>query len=458
MSRILSAGPGKIWGMEALLDLDDTTSSLLAAVRTSRAVAEQADRDVLIAAARFAALHSVDSVEESARLDGDTFGDRMLPLAGPGAPLVSEAAAVELAAALGRSSQAGKRFLGDAVELRYRLKHVWARILDGSLLAWRARRIADLTRNLDAEVAAWVDKQVGPHAHKMGPVQLERAVTQAAALFEPDLAAAIAEADAVEHRSVTITINETVPFVGTGAEQGQAVLALGYVDGVLDAADALDLEQAIAAIAHGLLGQDGYADASLDVRRAAALGVLGRAYNSGSLDGVPGAARVVELVIHTDTRELAGTGLVSLGNTRGLVSIERLEQWATTPGTVVRPIIVVDLAEDIEAAGYVPTVRQRRQAALIHQKCSFPFCQARAERCDLDHRAAYADGGPTSSHNLTPLCRQHHRMKTHHGWRYHRIRQGTYRWRSPHGYEYVVSPTGTIDVSSDIDPPLTLAA
>lgn len=443
--------------MEALLDPGDTTSSLLAAVRTSRTVAEQADRDVLIAAARFAALHSVDSAEESARLDGDTFGDRMLPLAGPGVPLVSEAAAVEFAAVLGRSTQAGKRFLGDAVELRYRLKHVWARILDGSLLAWRARRIADQTRNLDAEVVAWVDKQVGPHAHKMGPVQLERAVTQAAALFEPDLAAAIAESDAVEHRSVTISTNET-PFVGSGVEQGQAVLALGYVEGVLDAADALDLEQAIAAIAHGLLDQDGYADATLDVRRAAALGVLGRAYNSGSLDGVPGVARIVELVIHADTRELAGTGLVRLGNTRGLASIERLEQWATASGAVVKPIIVVDLAEDIEAAGYVPTARQRRQAALIHQKCSFPYCQARAEHCDLDHRAAYADGGPTSSQNLTPLCRQHHRMKTHHGWRYDRIRAGTYRWRSPHGYEYVVSPAGTIDVSSDLDPPVTLAA
>lgn len=159
--------------MEALLDPGDTTSSLLAAVRTSRAVAEQADRDVLIAGAR--------------------------------APLVSEAAAVEFAAVWGRSTQAGKKFLGDAVELRYRLKHVWARILDGSLLAWRARRIADLTRHLDAEVVAWVDKQVGPHAHKMGPVQLERAVTQAAALFEPDLTAAIAETDAVEHRSRRVT-------------------------------------------------------------------------------------------------------------------------------------------------------------------------------------------------------------------------------------------------------------
>jgi hypothetical protein len=444
--------------MEALLDPDDTTSTLLAVVRTSRAVAEQADRDVLIAAARFAALHSVDSTEEAARLDGDTFGDRMLPLAGPGAPLVSEAAAVEFAAVWGRSTQAGKRFLGDAVELRYRLKHVWARILDGSLLAWRARRIADLTRRLDAEVVAWVDQQVGPYAHQMGPVQLERAITQAAARFEPDLAAAISEADAVEHRSVTIRTNETVPFVGTGAEQGQAVLALGYIDGVLDAADALDLEQAVAEIAHGLLDHDDYTEASLDLRRAAALGILGRAYNSGSLDGVPGVARVIELVVHTDTRDLAGTGLVRLANTRGLASIERLEQWATIPGTVIKPVIVVDLAEEIETAGYVPTARQRRQAALIHQKCSFPYCQARAEHCDLDHRHPHADGGPTSSRNLTPLCRQHHRMKTHHGWRYHRIRAGTYRWSSPHGYEYLVSPAGTVDISNDLDPPLTLAA
>jgi len=385
----------------------------------------------------------------------------MLPLAGPGAPLVSEAAAVEFAAVLGRSTQAGKRFLGDAVELRYRLKHVWARILDGSLLAWRARRIADLTRNLDADAAAWVDQQIGPYAHQVGTRQLERMITQAAALFEPDAAAAVAESDAVEHRSVTITTTETTPFVATGAEQGQAVLALGYLDGVLDAADALDLEQAVAAIAHGLLDQDDYATASLDVRRAAALGVLGRAYNSGSLDGVSGAAgvaRVVELVIHTDTRDLAGTGLVRLENTRGLASIERLEEWATTPGTVVKPIVVVDLAEDIEAAGYVPTTRQRRQAELLHQKCSFPYCEARAEHCDLDHRVAYRDGGPTSSRNLTPLCRQHHRMKTHHRWRYHCLRAGVYRWRSPHGYEYIVTPVGTIDISNDLDPPLTLAA
>ncbi|MEU6136547.1 hypothetical protein [Nocardioides sp. NPDC047086] len=292
----------------------------------------------------------------------------------------------------------------------------------------------------------------------MGPIQLERATTQAAALFEPDVAAAVAESDAVEHRSVTITTNQTTPFVGAGAEEGQAVLALGYLDGVLDAADALDLEQAVAAIAHGLLDQDGYADASLDVRRAAALGVLGRAYNSGSFENVPGVARVVELVIHTDTRDLAGTGLARLGNTRGLVSIERLEQWATTPGTIINPILVVDLTEDIETAGYVPTTRQRRQAALLHHKCSFPYCQARAERCDLDHRTAHADGGKTRSHNLTPLCRQHHRMKTHHGWTYHRIRAATYRWHSPHGYQYLVSPTGTIDISNDLNPPLTLAA
>jgi hypothetical protein len=49
-------------------------------------------------------------------------------------------------------------------------------------------------------------------------------------------------------------------------------------------------------------------------------------------------------------------------------------------------------------------------------------------------------------------------MKTHHGWSYHRLRAGIYRWRSPHGYHYIVTPTGTVDVSNDLDPPYELAA
>ena len=65
-----------------------------------------------------------------------------IPVAGPGAPLVAEFSVAEFAAAVGLSTDAGRGYLGEAVELRYRLPRLWARVASGDLAAWRARRIA----------------------------------------------------------------------------------------------------------------------------------------------------------------------------------------------------------------------------------------------------------------------------------------------------------------------------
>ncbi len=78
------------------------------------------------------------------------FGDQPIPVAGQGAPLVSEFAAMELAAALGMSTDAGKAYLGRVLELRYRLPRLWARIGAGRLPVWRGFRIADHTISLPA--------------------------------------------------------------------------------------------------------------------------------------------------------------------------------------------------------------------------------------------------------------------------------------------------------------------
>jgi hypothetical protein len=156
-------------------------------------------------------------------------------------------------------------------------------------------------------------------------------------------------------------------------------------------------------------------------------------------------------VLHRHRRQIAAAEA-------RLATIEQLSRWAQVPGTVVRPVVVVDLAEEIESLGYVPTRSQRRQAALLHEKCSFPHCNARATSCDLDHRVPYDGGGRTATSNLTPLCRRHHRAKTHQAWTYRRLRPATYLWRSPHGYAYLVTPGGTIDVSADLDPPFVTAA
>lgn len=428
------------------LDLDalDDAASLLAAARRRREDENRAAADVLVIAAKYAALHSVDSIGESARLDAARFGDRELALAGEGAPQVAESAAVEFAAALGMSTLSGKRLLGQAIELRYRLPHVWARVLDGTLPAWKARRIAEQTIALAADAAAWVDIQLAPSVHQVGPTRLDRLITDAIALYDPDTTAALAE-EALDQRHVDI---ETNPLLAPGS----GACATVQIHAALDVADALDLEAAVSAIATGLLDHEASHDLPLDARRAAALGVLARAYNAGGLPDAPGTPRTVTLHIHTDTPDLADTGLVRLGNTRGLATIEQLHRWATTSSTSIRPVVVVDLNEQITRDGYTPSATQREQATLMHQTCAFLHCHHPAQTCDLDHRTPFDKGGGTSTDNLTPLCRTHHRAKTHLGWTYQRLRPGHYQWRSPHGYTFHTTPDGTTDVTGDPNP------
>ena len=102
----------------------------------------------------WAAMHSTDAIEDAA------YRDPGMPLAGEGAPLVAEFAVTEFAAALGLSTDAGKRYVGQALELRYRLPRVWRRVVHGDLVAWQARRIATQTLLLTPDAASFVDRHV----------------------------------------------------------------------------------------------------------------------------------------------------------------------------------------------------------------------------------------------------------------------------------------------------------
>ena len=70
-----------------------------------------------------------------------------------------------------------------------------------------------------------------------------------------------------------------------------------------------------------------------------------------------------------------------------------------------------------------------------------PGCSARAEACDLDHTAEWdRDDGPTADHNLGPLCRRHHQVKTHGGFRLRQVEPGVFEWTTPLGRRYRVVP------------------
>jgi hypothetical protein len=111
----------------------------------------------------------------------------------------------------------------------------------------------------------------------------------------------------------------------------------------------------------------------------------------------------------------------------------------------VKPVI--DLTDHHAVEAYEIPDRLTERVALSHPTCVFPWCTKSARRCDCDHRIPYAAGGPTCECNLTPLCRHHHRLKTHAGWRYTRVEPGVYIWTDPHDQRFLRDRDGTTNLT-----------
>ncbi|AIY16660.1 hypothetical protein GUY44_26695 [Pimelobacter simplex] len=359
---------------------------------------------------------------EGAATIRDGFVDTGLPIAGEGAPLVSEFALMELVAVLGRSPDGGRVYVGRVLECAWRLPQVYASVVAGRLAPWRAERIAEATRPLCREAAAFVDRQLF-NATGVGWAQLERLIAEAVIRFDPERYEA-ERARASDHR-----------YVEVGAPDGNGLVS---IDGLLDAADGADLDQAITRRAT-LLGRLGN-EASLDVRRSQALGDLARNDLTLDLEGVPGRRAVLN--VHITDATLVGANPVGRWD-QTPVSAEQIREWLAQPGMSVTVRPVIDVAGHVPVTAYEIPDRHRQAVELRDHTCRFPYCSRAAMRCDLDHARPHGRGGPTCPCNLVPLCRRHHRAKTHSQWRYQVTKIGTYLWRSPAGFHFEVSHRGT---------------
>jgi hypothetical protein len=458
--------------------ISGTTSTLdaaavLAAARAAKAAENRAAADVLTQVVKWARLHEVTEVEDAATWWAGRGQDTGIPLAGEGAPLVSEFAVAELATALGLSAGSGRNLVAQALELAHRLPRLWARVQAGTLAPWRARRIAEETLTLPLAGAAWVDAQVAPFAHKTGLAQTQRLVEEAIARFAPELAAERRDR-AAEGRYFTIE-HDQVSFAGTSRVHGE-----------LDLADALDLEDAVAAGAQQL-GDLGNTE-SLDVRRSLAVGILARGqqpltYEPGADGGVEarsartpttststgpavGSTREVVLYVHLSEDALRTHDPdtpVWVENAGGqLLTAAQVASWCCRDDTTkvtVKPVVDLNTRQAVD--GYEVPARIAEAVRLRDRTCVFPYCQRPARRCDLDHLDPYLpieDGGPpgqTSTDNLACLCRLHHRMKTHGGWNYAMVTPGVFRWRGPHGHTWLRDHTGTTDLTpAAVEPPV----
>src|SRR4051794_14658473 len=429
--------------MTSTEDALDTPAGVLSAVRDEVAAVMVAECNKMVLAIAWAAMHSVDSMDDAACYPG--FESEMA-LAGPGAPLVAEFAVAELALALRVTTDAGRAFLGLAMELRYRLPRVWKRVTAGDLAPWRARKVAEQTITLSMEAAAFVDAHVAAFAHKIGHAGLEHLVEEAVTRFMPAEAEERRRA-AAEHRHFDIHTKHST--------------SEGMVDvtGTLDLADALDLDAGVTRGAADL--KDLGCAESLDVRRSLAVGVMARRQLTLDLNpreaddgeaarsaGVKTKPRQVVLYVHISQAALTGTSvggcdLARVENTRGFVSADQVRGWCANPDTQVTVKPVIDLNGHLRVDAYEVPDRLKEHIILRDGHCVFPGCGRPARRADNDHVDTHATGGETGNRNLAPLCRGHHRHKTHGGWTYVMLQLGIYLWRSPLGQRALVTGAGT---------------
>jgi hypothetical protein len=453
-----------------------STAPVLDSILAAKRREDDAARELLIGVAEWADLHTTGALmpdlygtygapdEDTLRAVEDAwvsrFGmpgaDTMLELAGAGAPEVSDFAVTELATALGRTRESGRLLVGDVVEAKHRLPKVWARLVAGQVTAWRVRRLAEATRGLSQEAVAFVDAQVAHVVHTTGPAVIHRLVLEAAARFDPE-STEVAECDTRASLCFDLDLDTPATSVGTAS----AVSAYG----LLDRADAEDLEAVIRQLAHQM-----YLDGSTDdlaVRRAKALGYLARGQDVlPAQTAAKAPRRTVVLNVHLSDAALTGapqvdpvTGklglnLARLENHRQLLTADAVREWCGTPGTQVIVKPVIDLHDTVAVSSYEVPDRIAARVKLARTTCAFPHCNRPAESADLDHTIEYLPpdrGGPpdqTSTVNLAPLCRHDHRAKTHPSpagqpWRCTGLSPGHWLWTSPHGKHYLVHPDGT---------------
>ncbi|NPC98247.1 HNH endonuclease signature motif containing protein [Nocardioides sp. zg-DK7169] len=410
-----------------------TPAAVLAFAQRRRAAAQRAEIEVLEAALVWAAMHPEESVSggvSTSSTTGLVFGEQAVPLAGEGAPLVAEFAPMEFGAALGLSTDSARSLVGDALELGHRLKRTWKLVRAGKVPLWKARRLAQLTTTLPLEGADFVDRQLAGVVGKISWAAIERLVDQARVMFDPE-GAEKQRREAADGRRFDVHTREAT-------HDGTV-----HVEGVLDLADAIDLDTAIRQGAEELAALG--STESLDVRRSMAAGELARRQLAFDLraEAGDGAASVVkprQVVIHVHLSHAAisrdEAGIAHVEQTRSIVSTEQVSQWCSGDAQVViKPVI--DLEAHHHTDAYAIPDKLAEQTKLASPTCAFPWCERPARRCDTDHVTAHGDGGPTCSCNLAPLCRRHHRAKTHTAWTYDKTDAATYLWQSPHGLHLV---------------------
>jgi len=356
----------------------------------------------------------------------------------PSEPEADDWACNEVAAALLLAPGTAQARVEVARALAGPLAATAAALERGELTVLHAAVLAEETARLAPALATAVQTAVLGAAGRQPPGRFRRTVIRAVAAADP-VGVEVAHAVAVADRGVRIYPEPN------GMAVLEARLAAEGAEAVFTALTAL-AERACAGPAGAEPGRPGAGPAGaevpgIDVRRADALVELARtALDDPRLPTShrrrPHVAVTVDLPtllgLAEHPGELAGYGPIPAAAARALAADGAWRRLVTDPlsGALL----------DYGRRTYTPPADLAAFVIARDGTCRFPGCGMPAVRCDLDHAVPWEDGGGTDRDNIGPLCRRHHRLKTHTGWRLRRNADDSVTWTSPAGAIYTLPP------------------
>ena len=105
------------------------------------------------------------------------------------------------------------------------------------------------------------------------------------------------------------------------------------------------------------------------------------------------------------------------------------------------PIATDQCDHRFQAKGHDPGVKLRHLSQIRYATCTGPVCRRPSTQADFEHNIPYEAGGRTCLCNGGPKCRHCHRLKQDPRWKVDQLPDGTFRWTTPSGRQYISEPT-----------------
>ncbi|NND03387.1 MAG: DUF222 domain-containing protein [Acidimicrobiia bacterium] len=314
-----------------------------------------------------------------------------------------------------------------AESLWRRLPQVGAALYRGDIDHRRARKLVDGTDHLPEDIAQGIVEDLLDVARELTPSQLEARIRRRCIDKDPEDAKTRYE-QAVENRAAMTLPNQdgTATFYVHSAAPVDVYAAARHVDYLArqlkGAGDKRPIDQIRSDVALDLLRGKPHSHTAR---------LLGGVHIHTSLE------TLTRLADHTG--DLAGYGAVVADIARQTAEHQQNTQWDYS---------VTDTRGNVIATGTTqrrPTAAQTRCVRARFRTCVFPGCRMPAVDSDLDHRSEYSKTKRTSSDDLYPHCRYHHRIRHDQGWTYREIDDGRLEYTTRLGHKYLTQPR---------DPPL----